>query len=162
MSTETEILPEIATRPSGARPLLRRAAAWVACVACAAGAVAAVSGCAPVASGASAARPASAVARVSTSASADAGCEQALNAVATYGAAGVEGKSKVEDTVDEVKVNLILLVLDAASRATGDPEARQTIGNLADAYLKLKDTWSDAAVDAIVTATSDLRAVCKS
>lgn len=149
-------------RPAGARAALSRAAAWLGCAACVA---ASAAGCASVASSAAAA-PSVAAARVSGSApvsapaSSDPACAQALEAVRTYGLTVVDGKAEVEKLLDEAKVDLIVFALDAAARAANDPAAKQSISKLANAYLRLRDSWTDAAAQAVVSGTSNLNAVC--
>jgi len=88
---------------------------------------------------------------------------KALRAVSTYGPAIVQDDVEVKKTVDEAEIDLIVLVLDAAAKAAGDPAARQSISNLANAYLRFRDAWTGAAappIEAILADTSRLQSVC--
>jgi hypothetical protein len=155
--------------------LVRRTAVSIACAACVAGCASTASDTLTVASASSApatsaAPVASASAPVPASAAvpsahapSDPGCVKTLSAVSTYGPAIVQDDVEVKKTVDEAEIDLIVLVLDAAAKAAGDLAARQSISNLANAYLRFRDAWTGAAappVEAILADTSRLQSVC--
>jgi hypothetical protein len=86
-----------------------------------------------------------------------------LKAVSTYGPAIVQDDVELKKTVDEAEIGIIVLVLDAAAKAAGDPAAKQSITNLASAYLRFRDAWTGAAappVEAILADTSRMESVC--
>jgi hypothetical protein len=72
------------------------------------------------------------------------------------------GAKKIEDTVE---IDLIVLALDAAADAAGDPAAKQSIRNLASAYSRFRDGWTGAiapSTEAILADTRRLDSVCGS
>jgi hypothetical protein len=87
---------------------------------------------------------------------------QARKAVSAYGLAVLQDDVGAKKILDEAEADLIVLALDAAARATGDPAAKQAISNLASAYLRFRDAWTGAAVQAIQAGTSHLESMCKS
>jgi len=137
---------------SSARAAVRDAALWLACAACVA---ASAAGCTAAESGTPAAG----------TASAGSGCARALQAVSSYGPSVVRdavGAKKIQDTVE---ADLIVLALDAAADAAGDPAARQSIRNLASAYSRFRDGWTSAiapSMEAILADTRRLDSVCGS
>jgi hypothetical protein len=85
--------------------------------------------------------------------------------VSKWGPVIVQDHADAKKFLDKARISLIVLALDAAARATGNPAAKQSITNLADAYLRLKDAWSDATtppIEAVLSDTSRLESVCKS
>jgi hypothetical protein len=130
------------------RPAVRRATMLLACAACVA---ASAPGCASTASG------------TSPAASSDPGCAQALKAVSTYGPIVLRNAVEAKETLDKAEIELIVLALGAAADAAGDPEARQSISNLANAYSRFRDAWTGATVppiEAILVDTSHLQSKC--
>jgi hypothetical protein len=135
-----------------ARAAVRNATVSLALAACVA---ASAAGCTAAGSGTPAA----------ATASAGSGCARALQAVSSYGPSVVRdavGAKKIQDTVE---TDLIVLALDAAADAAGDPAARQSIRSLASAYSRFRDSWTGAvapSMEAVLADTRHLDSVCGS
>jgi hypothetical protein len=140
------------SRQASARAAVRDAAVSLACAACLA---ASAAGCAAAAPGTSAA----------ATASADSGCARALQAVSSYGPSVARDAVEARKIQDTVEIDLIVLALDAAADAAGDPAAKQSIRNLTSAYSRFRDGLTGAiapSVEAILADTSRLESVCGS
>ncbi len=133
----------------------RRVTGWLAGLACLA---ASASGCASMDASNSAAAPATAAAVTAGS-----GCATALNAVSKYGPTVVRDHNTLEKVLDDAEIELLVLALDAAADATGNPTKAQSIRNLASAYQKYRDAKGGevaSVTESILADTDRLDAVC--
>lgn len=160
---------ERVTPATSARTALRRAAAALACVTLVASGA---SACKPVTSStpapvqASTAASASPAARTSAKASPDPACTQALEAVSTYGPTAVRNAIGDKEFLDKAEIDLIVVVLNQAANSAGNSPVKQSIISLVTAYLRLRDSLSDAIDSAIekriLADTGDLKSQCAS
>jgi hypothetical protein len=77
----------------------------------------------------------------------------------------VRNAIEARKTLDNVQIDLIVLTLDAAADVAGDPAAKQSIRNLANAYSRFRDAWTGTIAphtEAILADTSQLESVCGS
>ncbi len=144
---------------------LQRSAAGLACAAVVA---VAATGCDPTSSDQAApAGTVSAAAADSTAqASTDHACSAALQAVGDYGPDIIKDAIAGHETLDKIKIDLMLAVLKGAAAATGDPSVKQSIVSLAGDYMNLKESLHgkvDAAVEQQVdNGAARLKAQCGS
>jgi hypothetical protein len=134
------------------RAAVRDAVAWLACAACVS---AGAAGCRAAASGSSG----------SPTASASSGCAQALHAVSSHGPTVMRDAVGIRKIQDTVEIDLLVIALDGAARAVGDPAAKQSIANLASAYERFRDDTPGAIaplMGAILADTRRLDLVCGS
>jgi hypothetical protein len=143
--------------------MLRRAAVWLACAVCVASSA---SGCNPVASVTPAVVSASPAVQATAKASAYPSCTQSLRAVSTYGSAAVQDAVEGKESLGKAEIDLTVLVLNQAAKSAGNSAVRQSIINLASAYLKLRASLSgtiDSAIENGIQAdTSNLKSECGS
>jgi hypothetical protein len=67
--------------------------------------------------------------------------------------------------LDDAEIDLLVLALDGAADAAGNPGAKQSIRNLADAYSTYEDAWTGITApptEAILADTNDLDSACGS
>jgi hypothetical protein len=74
----------------------------------------------------------------------------------------VQDSVGIKRVLDKAETELIVLALDSAANAAGDPADKQAISNLANAYMRFRDAWSEAAAQAVLAGISHLDSVCKS
>jgi hypothetical protein len=153
-----------------ARPAIspRAARRGVVALVCAAAVLASTAGCSVMAEEAADATnesgaPAAAAQSSSGSSSSDAGCVEAIKAVSTYGPLIVTDASQAKKDVDKAEVEMIVVALDLAADAASDPQAKQSIQTLANAYLTFDDAWTNLAappLSDVLADTGGLQSVC--
>jgi hypothetical protein len=98
-----------------------------------------------------------------SSSGADAGCVAAMTAVSTYGPQVVQDAVQAKETIDKAEIDVLVGALNLAADAVSDPSAKQSVGNLANAYQSFKDSWNAAVVpslDSVLADTASLKSLC--
>jgi hypothetical protein len=93
------------------------------------------------------------------------GCVAAMSAVGEYGPTVLKNAVEVRETLDKVEIDVLVEALDLAAAVAGDPAAKRSISELANAYRSFKDSWTGAVVpplNDVLTDTSLLDSVCGS
>jgi hypothetical protein len=130
---------------------------------CAIGLAAGLSGCRSAIGDTADSSSISSPASAKPAAASDSGCVTALNAVSRYGPTVLRNAARASEFVDKAEIDIMVGALDIAATLAHDPEVKQSIRNLADAYLAFKDAWTGATVpplSAVLADTKDLETLC--
>lgn len=99
----------------------------------------------------------------SASSTSDPGCVTAIKAVSTYGPVTIQDAAAAKKAVDKAEIEILVVALDLAADAATDPQAKQSIQSLANAYLSFQDAWTNLAAPPLSTVladTSALESIC--